>query len=300
MLIGGGRLEHPNVRYHFQFVLERHFRLFFVERGRMRFDTYFMPNRAEPGPGHAVLYALWRGALELRDHGVRVGPRGAVLADEAFFEGSAEKPPARVIGTGESWVGLELRVERASLGPVAHGFADGTAFLVPTLADATFEAATAAQRALTERAGAVDATIALLQALAADGVLEGGVAEGVVREEPERLARVWEVVEDAFARLDTGVPLQELADQRGVSLRQLARDFEELVSTFTVAVDPFRPQRNELRLRLASVLLSVPELTVAEVAQLLGWGSTTALDRAFRDARLPAPGVIRRTADAER
>lgn len=47
-----------------------------------------------------------------------------------------------------------------------------------------------------------------------------------------------------------------------------------------------------MRLRAAVLWLSSPELTVSDVARIVGYQSTDAMSRAFRDAALPAASVV--------
>lgn len=62
---------------------------------------------------------------------------------------------------------------------------------------------------------------------------------------------------------------------------------------FRLLLDYARATVVAVRLRLAALLLSAREATIAEVAQRVGYGSVDALGRAFRDAGLPSPHAIR-------
>ena len=42
------------------------------------------------------------------------------------------------------------------------------------------------------------------------------------------------------------------------------------------------------------MLLSAREASIAKIAATIGYGSTTAMDRAFRNAKLPPPRDVRR------
>jgi AraC-like DNA-binding protein len=54
----------------------------------------------------------------------------------------------------------------------------------------------------------------------------------------------------------------------------------------------FRDATHLYRIRYATLLLSAPGVTATEIAKRLGYGTLTALGRAFRDAGLPAPSEI--------
>ncbi|MDC3957067.1 AraC family transcriptional regulator [Polyangium jinanense] len=142
-----------------------------------------------------------------------------------------------------------------------------------------------------EPIAAVDRALA---ALAAAEILDPRAREDIVAEESPRLARTWAAVRGMYMRLATAPSLQELADHAGVSLRQLARDIDELGATFPLGADGFRELTGDIRLRWAVLLLSSPGLRVADVARSAGYGSSVALGRAFREAGLPPPSTVRR------
>ena len=86
-------------------------------------------------------------------------------------------------------------------------------------------------------------------------------------------------------------PLKQVAASLGMSLRQVGRDAKDMVATFGVG-DGFRDALLVLRLRAAVLLLAAEGASVQDVADSVKYGSTIALARAFRDAKLPAPSVI--------
>lgn len=290
MLVARGGLDDPRCEYRFHFGLERSFRLFMVRRRAMRWDTRYLPVREADSPGHAVLYVVGSGVLQLPAQGRDVGPAEALLADEAFFEGRGGVAPARLVGQGDPFFGFELQVEHASLEP-APSVQSASPYRTLGLAAETLRCADEAFAAF-ESGDPAPAVTRLLAALERDGVLIAGFNRGVTAEEPPRIARTWAALQALFAELEASPTLQEIADACGTSLRQIARDLEEITGTFTIGVEAFRAQRGLLRLRLAAMLLSVPGVSVGEVAQLTGYGSTTALDRAFRDAKLPPPSSV--------
>jgi transcriptional regulator GlxA family with amidase domain len=76
-----------------------------------------------------------------------------------------------------------------------------------------------------------------------------------------------------------------------MSMRQVGRDAKGMTKTFGFG-GGFRDMLLVLRLRVATLLLSAPDATVADVARRVGYGSPIAMARAFRDAKLPAPSAI--------
>jgi transcriptional regulator GlxA family with amidase domain len=76
-----------------------------------------------------------------------------------------------------------------------------------------------------------------------------------------------------------------------MSMRQVGRDAKEMATTFGFG-HGYRDSLLVLRLRVAALLLSAPEATVADVAATVGYGGAIAMARAFRDAKLPAPSAV--------
>jgi transcriptional regulator GlxA family with amidase domain len=46
-------------------------------------------------------------------------------------------------------------------------------------------------------------------------------------------------------------------------------------------------------------MLSAKDASVAQVARVVGYGSSIAMCRAFRDAKLPSPGAVQRALSAD-
>jgi transcriptional regulator GlxA family with amidase domain len=135
----------------------------------------------------------------------------------------------------------------------------------------------------------------LLQALAAANMLDPALNVGVeaLSQELVRHAKVWRALERLYGRHETSPYLDFISELTGRSLRQLDRDFRALCDTFGLHGNNFRATLRVLRLRRAVLLLSAPTATPKQVATEVGYGSVEALDRAFRDAGLPAPGTVR-------
>ncbi len=106
-----------------------------------------------------------------------------------------------------------------------------------------------------------------------------------------RLARA---VEDQFSRLADQATSTHLAEAAGLSSRQLQRTVRNFSVRYGINAGNWRDMRNRWRVQLAAILLSMPSLTVAEVAAEVGYASHNALARAFSKAGLPAPSEVRR------
>jgi len=81
------------------------------------------------------------------------------------------------------------------------------------------------------------------------------------------------------------------ANTRAV-LSSLGRDLFQLTRTFGLFGLGYREALRVMRLRAAATWLSSPELSVTDVSRIVGYRSSDAMGRAFRDAKLPAPSVV--------
>lgn len=263
--------------------LERRFRAHVMWRDRLVFDSRFAPAARRATP-FAHLYAVWRGALQVAGGPVVEGPRAFALAEAEF---DRVVPGALTFRSwGSPAVIVELRVPAAALRcPV--GLRHGEVALPP--------AAWAAYGALAEAAAGpapAPALHALMVALGAAGVVAADLVASVVAHEPERFARLWDVIRPLYASYATSTSVKELAGPSGLSLRQLGRDLTEMTRTFGLFGAGFRDAARVVRLRAAVLLLSAPDATAGEVARAVGYGSLDAMGRAFRDAGLPAPSAV--------
>jgi AraC-like DNA-binding protein len=76
--------------------------------------------------------------------------------------------------------------------------------------------------------------------------------------------------------------------------RQVRRDVVRMQENFDLFDHGFREVVHRWRLTAAVLLLSAPNLSATEVAGAVGYGSLTAMGRAFKQAHLPSPSQVRR------
>lgn len=266
-------------------VLERAVRGTVVLRDRLAFDTRFAaPAAGKPERvGHAFLLLAGR----LRDAGsVYEAPVAFVLADDEIERPRAGVRTFRTDGTSVHVI--QLRFASAALrAPI--GLDRGALALPAACWDAAAVLAARVDTANLAR---------LLDALAAAGAIDRGVPGTLVADEPERFARLWRALGPLYAAHGGTTSLKQLASAAGLSLRQVSRDATELAQTFGFS-GGYRDSLLVLRLRVAVLLLSAADATVAEVARLVGYGSAIAMARAFRDARLPPPSAVQDAVRAE-
>lgn len=254
-----------------------------VWRQRMCFDSRFLATspRAEPCVN---LQCVRSGALTIDGAPV---PTPALLAyaDDEFEHRGPDAPVVR--SWGDPAVVLSLQVSATEVvspiglggGPIAvsaavwHGIDDLVAALHAR------HQATAVMQDIVAR-------------LVQDGVFAPTLA-GAADPSPGPITKAWSALAPAVTQLDANPSQAALAERAGISVRQLGRDLRVLTKALGFLGGGFRDTMRVARLRLAVLLLSSPEATLAEVAKRVGYGSADALARGFRDAGLPTPGEVR-------
>jgi AraC-like DNA-binding protein len=88
--------------------------------------------------------------------------------------------------------------------------------------------------------------------------------------------------------------LAELAERISTSERQVRRYFGELHRDFNLNIEGWRDFVSDARLGWAQQLLSIPDLPLARVAQLSGFGSQIALHHALSERGGTTPGQLAR------
>jgi AraC-like DNA-binding protein len=263
-------------------LFERAVRGTVIRRESLSFDTKYAA--AASGKPEAVghLFLMFAGRW-IGDNGETChGPAAFMLADDEI---ERQQQGTRTFRTdGERVDVVQLRIASAHIkAPI--GMSHGP-LAVPAVAwDAV--------AALVAHAPSGDAqhVATLLDAFASAGVLDRALTQTVIAEEPERFRRLWSALEPLYSTYGATTSLKQLASSLGMSMRQVGRDAKELSAAFGIG-GGYRDALLMLRLRVAVLLLSAPEATVAEVARLVGYGSPIAMARAFRDAKLPSPSVI--------
>ncbi len=87
--------------------------------------------------------------------------------------------------------------------------------------------------------------------------------------------------------------LADAAERVGLTDRQVRRDIVRLQKEFDFLDRGWRSALKRWRVTAAVLLLSSDALTNAEIATAVGYGSLAVMDRAFKRAGLPPPGVVR-------
>lgn len=259
--------------------LERRFRANVMVRDRLLFDSRYVPPVKQPS-SFVHLYAQLRGSLAIAG-----GPPVAGPLAYALDETELDRPTPGSL-TFRSWgapgVIVEIRVPATEL-RLPVGLRHGPVTLPARVWDAY-----AALEADPSDGHLHEVIVRLGEAQ----ILSSDLTESVVRDEPERFVRLWEVLRPLYEDLSTSPSLKQIASVAKLSLRQLGRDLGEFMRTFGLYGAGFRDAIRILRLRAATLMLSAQGGTPSDVARAVGYGSVDAMGRAFRDAGLPAPSVV--------
>ena len=274
MLTATSAIRIGNAGVHSTIVFDRAVRATIVRRDKLAFDTRYSPPAAgKPEKvGHVYLIVTGRYAPAVGE--AVAGPVAFVLGDDEIERVSAKSRTFRT--DGQTIDVLHLRFEQHELAaPI--GLAAGPLRLTPACWD------------VAHRVLAAPETLGdFLDALARDGVTHGTAK---IHEEPERYRRFWDALRPLYETYGGTVSLKQLAAALDMSMRQVGRDAKDLAKTFGFG-EGYRDALLILRLRMAVLLLSGPDSSVADVASAVGYGSPIAMARAFRDARLPAPSAV--------
>lgn len=253
-----------------------------VRRESLAFDTkYAAAASGKPEPvGHVFLMPIGRWVSDTGE--VLHGPLAFVLADDEIERPHAGSRTYRTDGERVDVVQLRIHLDDVRV-PV--GIDRGPFALAPSCWDAIDALVREAPQGHAARLAAV------IDELARAGVIAGALTETVIAEEPERFRRMWQAIEPLYTTYGATTSLKQIASSAGISMRQAGRDAKEMSAAFGIA-GGYRDALLLLRLRVAALLLSAPDATVADVARAIGYGSAIAMARAFRDAKLPSPSVI--------
>jgi AraC-like DNA-binding protein len=279
VLVATSELQIGAAKMRSTLLLERAVRATIVVRDSLMFDTRF--GASEPGKDDSVGYVFMLAAGRWRpDRGEPIAaPVAFILRDEEI---ERVTPKSRTFRTdGAKVTVIQLRFPKRNV-KLPIGIEHGPIAMSP--------ACWGAANAIVDEPHNIERLRELISALAAAGVTDD-IAATLCSEEPEPFRRLWSALEPLYQRNGATTSIKQIAASLGMSMRQVGRDAKELVATFGLG-NGYREALLTLRLRVAALMLSAPEATVAEVARLVGYGSPIAMARAFRDARLPSPSAV--------
>jgi AraC-like DNA-binding protein len=226
-------------------------------------------------PSRRVALVLLAGRVEAESVGA-VGPGEALLLDDAALGRIRSK---------DAWH-LNLEWE-----PREAGAAEPPRRLeAPPMARAREIAGALVDRGSDQRATFAHA-FELFRAIGAPCAFTVESFEGEPSDRERAFARALEAqLENLTSHTSLGV---QMGESMGLSERQINRLWTHFASRYWINAHSWRDLRNRWRVQNAALLLSRPELTVADVAREVGYASSNALARAFATTGFPPPAVIR-------
>jgi AraC-like DNA-binding protein len=142
--------------------------------------------------------------------------------------------------------------------------------------------------------------VALLEHLAERGLLSRRISDLPDGPISRSFSLLWGALRPMIERLYLNPTLQEVGQASKLSTRQLDRYIQRFVSSFGLVGERWRTTTLHLRLKLAIILLSADGASITDVANAVGYGSSDAMARMFRDAGLPAPALVQQQVRAAR
>jgi AraC-like DNA-binding protein len=264
------------------------FRMSIVQRCGLVFDTRFVPASSQAANTNPCVYLLLDGTWQTSMGASFAAPQ-ALLVSEAHLDGAEGVRPFTYRAAGEPFCMMELHFNpsvtslRAASEPV------------PLSLDAATWAAAAvvAERSRGDDVRLLPETASLLAALAKLGLVSPALAETALHPMPAQFRLLWKAIGPIVERLDLRPTVKELSAVTGGTPREVDRNVRAFVSSFGFVGASWRAGTRYWRLKLAIVFLSADGASIADVARAVGYGSTDAMARAFRDAGLLAPKVVK-------
>lgn len=260
-----------------------------IERERLMLDTRFLPGVDGPRRANGCLYLLLRGTFE--PHGGRRidGPACLVLSEHQL-EGANGARPFTYRAGGESFASIQLNL------PLQHlRVAPADVPPVPKLSAATWKSAERIFEMQREEGdeAMVTALVELTAQLADDGLVAAAARGLAAQPVPSVFARIWQAFRPLIENFSLTPTVQELSAASAIPLRRVERHLRHFIASTGHLAAGWRPATKHTRVKLAVMLLSAEDLAIGDVAAAVGYGSTDAMARAFRDLGLGAPSSVR-------
>lgn len=263
-----------------------------VVRSNLTLATRFVPAADSPRRNGACLYILRRGDFSVDGSEVRFDGPVAFVLSEHHLEGESGVRSLTYRASGSPSEAIEVHLAEEDLQPSAVQLPIELPISVP-LDSASWAAA---ERVLDRVQHGQDAEIEnaitlLLSALATAGIVTRRVAAGATA--PLPFEKLWRAVGPLARRFALSATMDEVGKLADVSPRQLDRYMNAFFEQFTMFGGGWRTVTRLLRLKLAILFLSAENVSIAEVARTVGYGSADAMARALRDAGAESPSAIR-------
>ena len=267
-------------------MLDQRFRALLTDRDNLVVDSRFFAAAKRKKTAFVHLYFVRRGEMELRGVPHHDTPAGFVFLDQEFdCINSATTKTFR--SWGDRCTTLSIRIP-AAVCAAPIGISRGGFALSPALRQVLDQLfAATSDRAVTKVMKLLFAQLAVDRIVTNDPNIFGP------QEDPEEMVRLWSAIAPRYSAFAASTSIAQFRAMTGLSLRQLSRNLTAFVKRYGLYGDGYRDASRVLRLRGATLWLSAEGITTTDVAQLVGYSSLDAMNRALRDAKLPPPGEIR-------
>jgi AraC-like DNA-binding protein len=295
VLTARGMTELGTARMHWAAAFGRRMRVFVVDREGLMLDTRYVPPSVQPANQNPCLYIVLRGTWRLTDGSFEASGPAAFVVSGEHLEGGDGRRSLTYRAGGPELVAIELHLDSSDTtlraGPR------------PTSVALDDRALRAAERVaairLEDDRELVAAVLALLEALAARSLVDPQLAERAAQPTSAASRMLWTALRPLAERLELLPTVQEVASRIGANPQTVDRRVREFVAASGLVGPGWRAASRHLRLKVAVVMLSAKDASVAEVARVVGYGSSIAMCRAFRDAKLPSPGALQHALSAD-
>jgi AraC-like DNA-binding protein len=290
MLVARGSREFANARLDWTLTFASKIWYLGVDRHGLAIDTRYIPGAQGPARPTKCIYLLVRGAFEAHGpSGFRVeGPSCLLLSDEQL-EGGDGRRSMTFRASGARFTVVQVNVPDAYVVVTPE---DG-----PPIVQVSASVWEAAERTLAlahtpEDAVFVRSITGLVQALVAEGILSEQANESARQRAPLGLQAIWKALRPIIERFDLLPTSKQVSDAAGVSPRSVDRYIADFIASFGLLGRGWRAGTRHLRVKIAVMLLSAADASIADVASAVGYRSPDAMARAFRDAGLPPPTAV--------
>jgi len=263
-----------------------------IHRSGLRYSWWHAPASSAAPTGWVGMNVVLEGTLATRN---KPGPRAptAWLYAEDDFEGSLGARRQGFCACGDPFRSVAIHVAPESclldLGPDARP----QELVVPRSVFAACEH----YLVVVQRRGSADEWAGAAQGIGAALKNAGWLArELVIDTDRPADARISDVLTQIIGRFDPSAQLAELADRTSTTPRRVDRLLRSWMAKYGLPSESWRDVTRRWRLKMAVMLCSSPDYTVAEVAKIVGYQSANAMTNAFAAEKLPPPSWYR-TAD---
>jgi AraC-like DNA-binding protein len=282
MLLATGRRTVGCGSVVYSLILDGGLRASAIRRSGTLYDSSMVPPLAEVASKSLVFLIILQGTLELNSE-CREAPTAALVRLGDVEGGGPDR--VRMRSWGEPFVGVEMAGRSAAFCDREAGWIelDGRVRQSADHLVAMLDADGRSEARLAWRS--LCAALVERRILATRGDTDAGVDLL-----PTSFLRALSSIVERFDVLPT---LDQLSMLATLSNRQLTRLTSAVGLGLAVPGGGWRAATHRLRLKTAMLFLSADGVSVAEVANAAGYGSTEAMTRAFRAAGLPPPSTMR-------